>query len=245
MFYIRTYLIIVLIAIGGSCFAQSNKTGTWGLATLVLPGSTEHRWGGYAELQGRTDETLFRNFFYYEVKGGVSYNFDNNSYALIGTGHYTTYDYLDLDKGPLVKENRLWEQFTSVEFVGRVKLEHRYRVEQRWLNSDAGNTYRNRFRYRLNALVPINHAKFVPNTVFLSVFDEVFFNNKTPNFERNRICALLGYQFTKALNLQAGWINQFNNLPASSNDKNNMMVMVMYNIQRKKGNSGILPTTKD
>lgn len=241
MNFLKIALTCMLFNMAATGYAQSGKTGTWGLTTLVLPGSTEHRWGGYAELQGRTDETLFRNFFYYEVKGGVSYNFDNNAYALIGTGRYTTYDYQDLSKGPTVGETRLWEQFTSVQYISRVKLEHRYRAEQRWLNGD----YRNRFRYRLNALVPINHPKFDPETVFLSAFDEVFFNNNAPNFERNRVCALLGYQFTKALNLQAGWINQFNNTATGTNDKNNMMVMLMYTIQRKKGTPGILPTVKD
>ncbi|WDF54755.1 DUF2490 domain-containing protein [Mucilaginibacter sp. KACC 22063] len=240
MFYTRFFVVVFLICLSAKVFSQSNKTGTWGLATLILPGSTDHRWGGYAELQGRTDETLFRKFFYYEVKGGVSYNFDNNAYALIGTGRYTTYDYQDLGKGPITGETRLWEQFTSVQFVSRVKLEHRYRAEQRWLSG----VYRNRFRYRINALLPINHPKFDPNTVFLSVFDEVFFNNKAPNFERNRVCALLGYQFTKALNVQAGWINQFNNGTTISNDKNNMMLMVMYSIQRKKPGAQ-LPTIKD
>ncbi len=224
-------------------FAQSfSKTGSWGLITVVLPGSVEHRWGGYMELQTRTNEMLFKQFYYTEVKGGVSYNFTNNFSALIGTGRYTTYNYKDVDAGPTIKEDRLWEQFTLLEYFDRIKIENRVRIEQRWLNS----AYRNRFRYRLNLIVPFNHPKIQAGTVFTSVFDEVFFNNKAPNFERNRISATLGYQFTKAISLQAGWMNQYNNLPASTNDKNNMMVVFMYNIQRKKGpQHEQLPTTKD
>lgn len=239
----RYFLSAALLIITIRGFAQSyDKTGSWGLITVVLPGSVDHRWGGYTELQTRTNEMLYKQFYYYEVKGGVSYNFTNNFSTLIGTGRYTTYNYKDVDAGATVKENRLWEQFTLLAYLDRIKLENRVRIEQRWLNGD----YRNRFRYRLNALVPINHPTFIANTAFVSVFDEVFFNNDAPNFERNRISATAGYQFTKAISLQVGWINQYNNLPASTNDKNNMMAVFMYTIQRKKGpQREQLPTTKD
>ncbi|MCJ8211425.1 DUF2490 domain-containing protein [Mucilaginibacter sp. RS28] len=238
---IRLLVLLLLLVLVKNSYAQSAKPGTWGIATVILPGNKEQRWGGYAELQGRTDQTYFRKFFYYEVKGGVSYNFDDRAYVLLGTGRYTTYDYRDLGEGPQTTETRFWEQFTSVQFVGRVKFEHRYRVEQRWLNTG----YRNRFRYRINFLVPLNHAAFVPKTAFVSVFDEVFFTDKAPNFERNRISAALGYQFNKSLNLQAGWINQFNKTNVATNDKNNMLLMLQYVIQRKKGNATNLPSIKD
>jgi len=243
MFFKRIALIIVLFISANKCLAQSfDKAGSWGLITVVLPGSVDHRWGGYTELQTRTNDLFYKNFYYYEVKGGVSYNFTNNFAALLGTGRYTTYNYRDVDAGPTVKENRLWEQFTLLEYFDRIKIENRVRIEQRWLNGD----YRNRFRYRLNLIVPFNHPKIQQATVFASVFDEVFFNNKAPNFERNRIAATLGYQFTKAISLQAGWMNQYNNLPASTNDKNNMMMVFIYNIQRKKGPPHEqLPTIKD
>jgi Protein of unknown function (DUF2490) len=243
MFLKRILFTTVLFTVTISSFAQSfDKTGSWGLITVVLPGSVEHRWGGYMELQTRTNEMLFKQFYYTEVKGGISYNFSNNFSALVGTGRYTTYNYKDVEAGPTIKEDRLWEQFTLLEYFDRIKIENRVRIEQRWLNGD----YRNRFRYRLNLIVPFNHPKIQANTVFASVFDEVFFNNKEPNFERNRISATLGYQFTKAISLQAGWMSQYNNLPTSTNDKNNMMIVFIYNIQRKKGRQHEqLPTIKD
>lgn len=243
MFLKRITLAVVLFITTLSGFAQSlDKTGSWGLITVVLPGSVDHRWGGYTELQIRTNEMLYKQFYYFEVKGGVSYNFSNNFSVLLGTGRYNTYNYKDVGAGPTVKEDRLWEQFTLLEYLDRVKLENRVRIEQRWLNGD----YRNRFRYRLNAIIPFNHPKIQAGTAFASVFDEVFFNNKSPNFERNRVSATLGYQFTKTISLQAGWMNQYNNLPASTNDKNNMMMVFIYNIQRRKGpQHEQLPTTKD
>ena len=224
------------------CLAQSKKPGTWGLVTIVLPSNTDHRWGGYMEMQARTDEMFFGKLFYHELKGGVSYAIDNNYVALIGTGRYTTYDYLDFDKGPTITENRVWEQMTFTQYLSRIKIEHRYRVEQRWVNE----VYRNRFRYRLNLVVPLNEQKMKAGTAFISAFNEIFLNNKQPNFERNRVSTSLGYQFSKSITAQAGWVYQYNNTASGTNAKNNLIINFTYQIQRKKPNTHEeLPTLKD
>jgi hypothetical protein len=211
-------------------YSQSASTGTWGIATIVLPGSTEHRWGGYAEFQLRTDKPVFRDFFYDEVKAGISYTLDNNYVALLGAGRYSTYDYQDLDKGVQTAENRVWEQLTFTQYLSRIRIEHRYRAEQRWVN----DIYRNRFRYRLNAIVPLNRAKVAAGTFFLSAFDEIFLNNRAPHFERNRVSAAAGYQFSPAVSLQAGWLNQYNYSLSNAGAKNNAMLNFVYQILRKK-----------
>jgi len=232
--------LIVFIAVS-SAYAQDSKVGTWGIATVVLPGDSVHRWGGYAEFQTRTNGALSQ-FQYYEAKAGVSYDLDRNFTALFGTGTYHTYDFADLGKGPVTNEFRIWEQMTVNQFLDRFKFEHRYRVEQRWVNGD----YRNRFRYRLNMFIPLNNKKIIAKTWFLSIFDEVFFNNKAPNFERNRVSAALGYQFDKKWIAQAGWINQRNYTTTLSSGKNNIMLMLMYRISRKNAaEKEHVPTTTD
>ena len=225
----KFYLFLFVLIIGASgAKAQDSKTGTWGIATVVWPGDSSHKWGGYSEFQIRTN-TAFRQFQYYEAKAGVSYDLDKNFTALLGTGTYHTYDYTDLDKGPTTNEFRLWEQMTVNQFLDRLKFEHRYRIEQRWVNDD----YRNRFRYRLNMFIPLNNKKIVAKTWFISVFDEVFFNNRVPNFERNRISAALGYQFDKRWIVQAGGINQRNYTANQSSPQHNNNVMLMDRINRK------------
>jgi len=237
----RYYLIFLLICFSSITFAQNSKIGTWGIATVILPGDSSHKWGGYTEFQVRTNAVLSQ-FMYDEIKAGISYDIDKDFTALIGTGRYTTFDYQNVGAGPVTTENRLWEQITTNQFLYRLKLEHRYRVEQRWVNG----SYRNRFRYRLNVFVPFNHNKIVAKTWFFSAFDEVFLNNQVPNFERNRVSAALGYQFDKSWIFQAGWINQYNYTPDASNNKNNLMLILMYRIQRKNAvQREHLPTTSD
>jgi hypothetical protein len=239
--FMRVIAFAVLTICSFSVKAQDSKTGTWGIITVLMPGDSVHRWGGYSELQIRTNGA-FSQFQYYEAKAGVSYDIDKNFVALMGTGTYHTYDYLDLSKGPNTNEYRVWEQMTINQYLTPIKFEHRYRVEQRWVNGD----YRNRFRYRLNMFIPLNNTKIVAKTWFLSIFDEVFFNNKVPNFERNRISASLGYQFDKKWIVQAGWINQRNYVVNQSSAKNNIMLTLMYRINRKNAaQREHLPTTND
>lgn len=234
-------IFLLLTARSFRAHAQDSKVGTWGIATVVLPGDSSHKWGGYSELQVRTNGPLSQ-FQYYEAKAGVSYDLNKDFTALLGTGTYHTYDYADLGSGPNTNEFRLWEQMTVNQFLYRLKFEHRYRIEQRWVNGD----YRNRFRYRLNMFVPLNNTKIIAKTWFISVFDEVFFNNKAPNFERNRISAALGYQFDSSWIAQAGWINQRNYTTTQSSGKNNILLMVMYRINRKgAGQREHVPTTTD
>jgi hypothetical protein len=219
-------LLFSLFLVAFNSNAQNNKTGTFGIATIVLPGDSSHKWGGYAELQTRGDE-LFSNFFYYETKAGISYDLDKSFTALLGTGRYVTND--NPENLKVSTEFRLWEQMVDNQYLYRVKLEHRYRIEQRWVNG----LYRNRFRYRLNMFVPLNNTKIVAKTFFISVYDEVFLNNVAPNFERNRFSAALGYQFDNAINVQAGWLNQYNYTSTFAADKNNLAITFMYRINRK------------
>ena len=125
----------------------------------------------------------------------------------MGAGRYATYS----DKGNFAlpfdsEEFRIWQQVTMNQYLHRLKIEHRYRAEQKWVN----NKYRNRFRYRLNMMLPLNKAKLVAGSIYLNVYDEVFLNNEEPHFERNRFFAGAGYILTPVTTIQAGYVNQYN-----------------------------------
>ncbi|WP_345953300.1 DUF2490 domain-containing protein [Mucilaginibacter sp. PAMB04168] len=221
-------LIVIITAVKTYGQGTNHGLGSWNIITINLPGNTKHRIGGYFEAQNR-NYGVVSNFYYHEEKLGVSYNLDDNSFFLIGGGRYTTYGFDAVDEGPSATENRLWEQFTYNHYISRIKMEHRYRIEQRWVNS----AYRNRFRYRLNVFIPINKPALDPHTFFAAAFGEVFFNNNQPNLERNRFTPSLGYKFSKEFSFQAGYINQRDYDLASSADKNYLILTATYNILRK------------
>ncbi|WP_080057880.1 DUF2490 domain-containing protein [Spirosoma aerolatum] len=231
----------------------STPTGTWLIGTLVLPGG-EKKWGGFAEIQARGN-SIFQQFFYNELKGGVSYDVDKNFSLMVAGGRYATYDYQDLSAGPLNTEKRLWEQLTVNQYLSRLKFEHRYRIEQRWFTYRDGSTpFRNRIRYRFNTFIPLNKHTITDKTIFLSIYDEIFLNPVGPVFERNRFYVGAGYQFDSQWILQVGAVNQTNYNPATfesgvfspqtATGKNNLVIGLIYRLKRR-GDSEKLPTQPD
>ena len=225
--------------------------GSWLIGTVQLPGDATHKWGGFAEVQARTN-AVFHQYFYNELKAGGSFDIDPNFTVAIAGGRYSTSDYQDLGAGPLNVEKRLWEQLVLTQYSHRLKIEHRYRIEQRWLEFRDGSTeFRQRLRYRFNGFLPLNHKTIGPGTFFLSAYDEIFLNPKGPVFERNRVYGGLGYQFDKHFILQAGYVNQSNyNYTATQGQfvlqntaaKNNVVLGLTYKLLHK--NAGAQPTEK-
>lgn len=235
-------LCLVSQAVAQTGVDPSASAGSWLIATVQMPGG-EKKWGGYAEVQARSNG-LFQQYFYNELKGGISYDLNGNFSLMLAGGHYATYTYQDLSDGPLNTEKRLWEQFSINQYLARLKFEHRYRVEQRWFTFRDGSTpFRNRIRYRLNTFIPLNNRTVTAKTVFVSVYDEIFLNPRGPAFERNRLYGGVGYQFDKHWVMQLGLVNQLDYTPATFGSsvftpqttriKNNVVVGLTYRIPRR------------
>ena len=258
-FFLASALLLLLLASSARAQTPLNPVQPWGswlIATAQLPGNAEHRWGGYAEVQGRSNE-LGRRFFYYELKGGLSFDLDPNFTFLVGGGRYATSDYKDLSTGPLNQEKRLWEQLVLTQYSHRLKLEHRYRIEQRWFSfRDDSSSFRQRIRYRLNGFLPLNKKTITTGTFFLSAYNEIFLNPRGPVFERNRVYGGVGYQFSKHVIMQLGYVNQANyNYSTSQGQfifqntaaKNNIMLGFTYKLAHRTRPPGMekLPSQQD
>ena len=210
-------LLLFLLMPSRTIYAQTDKLGGWHIINLNY--HIDSTWVLYGEIQTRSQK-LTDDFYYHEVKGGIAYNFPKRNSLFIGLGDYVIYPYPGNFKSPATaKEFRIWEQFVLNNNVGRVKIEHRYRVEQRWVNND----YRNRFRYRLNPVVPLNHPAVIAHTLFITAFDEVFFTSQAPYFERTRFFAGAGYEFSKEFTVQLGFIRQFDYRTADNGSGKNFI----------------------
>lgn len=185
-------------------FSQQKNLGTWSVVNAQY--NVNKKWFLWGELQTRSQK-FYNNFFYYETKGGAGMYIGKDFSVLVGTGRYATYSSDGNFKKPFANEEfRFWQQLNMNNYVHRVKFEHRYRLEQRWLTNGG---YRNRYRYRLNTFLPLNNSKVTAKTFFLNAHDEIFFTNKKPHFERNRIFVGAGYMPAKNSTLMAGYMYQY------------------------------------
>lgn len=180
--------------------AQTPGLGTWNVLTGRF--NYNSKWNAFIELQLRSLQT-FNHFNYHEVKGGIGYAIHPTLTAVIGTGRYITYQLNDNFKTPfLVTENRLWQQLIWNQSFNNFRIEHRLRAEQRYTS----NGYRNRFRYRLSGIIPLNNKTITNKTLFINTSNEFHLNNEGVFFEQNRYYLGGGYNFNSQLSLQVGWI---------------------------------------
>ncbi len=225
-----------------SSHAQSNELGSWDIINFFYKPNTKFFY--YAEVQTRSQK-LVTDFYYHEFKAGMGMNFNKTHSVFAGIGDYTTYTYPgNYEKPMAAKETRLWEQLVLNNNIGRVKIEHRYRIEQRWINGD----YFNRFRYRINPIIPINHNKIIAKTFFATAFDEIFLTNEAPYFQRNRFFIGSGYQFTKFFALQLGWIRQYDyNATTGGVGKNYIQTTLLFVLDKSSKTNAVekLPSTLD
>jgi hypothetical protein len=183
--------------------AQSESLGSWNLLNLKY--SIDNRWSLFGEAQLRSLR-WYDDFHYYEYKGGFNYKVLPQVVLSLGAGSYQTYG-VDGDF-VLPKNNdefRLWPQLVISQSIGHVKIEQRYRSELRFTS----NGYRNRFRYRVGLNYPFGNKKQGVQPFQLSASNELFFTNKEPYFERNRLLLAVQYRLSPQLSLQTGYLYQF------------------------------------
>ena len=148
---------------------------------------------------------LVSNFNQLLPRVGLNYHIDKNTSLTAGYAFIPTQNVFDQGWGEeMVAENRIWEQFILKNVVNRVKIRHRYRLEQRWVKLGEKTTYKNRARYMLSVKLPISKNEDSP--LFISLYDEIFLNISDNPFDQNRLFAALGYQFNKQMNFQVGYL---------------------------------------
>ncbi len=183
--------------------AQKFDLGSWNI--LNMKSTFNEKWSLFGEGQIRSLK-FYKHFHYYEFKGGVNYKIEKNATISLAGGSYQTYR--EGGNFVLPKNNaefRLWPQLLLTQTIGKIKIEQRYRVEMRFTN----NGYRNRFRYRLGVAYPFGKENngYKPYQIVLN--NELFFTDKEPYFERNRINFAFNIKPTKTSSIQLGYLHQF------------------------------------
>ena len=122
--------------------------------------------------------------------------------------------------GQAEPENRLYEDVTLSDQLGRLGLSQRLRLEQRWLGArDASGNgpvqqweYQNRIRYQLAVEFPLQGATIDDKEFYLNAFDELFIgfgkNVGLNVFNQNRLSGGLGYQFAKNAKAELNYLYQ-------------------------------------
>lgn len=208
--------------------SPSGTTGNWFMGFNQT--RLHKNWSIHTEVQYRSFE-ITPNTEQLLLRGGINYHINNSALTSIGYAHITNFAFdKELLPGVQVSENRIWQQFLTRNNIGRCFFEHRYRLEQRWIQSNNNNRYLDRIRYLLRVTVPLNKKQIEKKTLFLSFYDEIFIHLTSTPFDRNRLYGAIGYQFLSNANIQLGCLAQtVNNIT-----KQYLQAAVFYNIDFRK-----------
>ena len=168
-------------------------------------------WGFYTEAQVRRADfgTQWQQLL---LREAVTYRFSPSVQVASGYGSIRSARYGDFPSAQPAFEHRAWEQLTVRNDVKPLELEHRYRVEQRWLQNfnasgDYSWRYQNRFRYQFKANLPVGPRWY------LTGGDELFIhfggNHGASLFDQNRAFAGMGYKVSARNRLEVTYMNQF------------------------------------
>lgn len=231
--------IVFLIILTTKTLAQNNF-GSWNVLNFNVKINT--KWNAFAESQLRS-LSFYNEFHYYEYKFGATYKISQNFSATAGVGSYNTYSEGGNFKLPSQnRETRTWLQINMKNPLEFMTFEHRYRAEQRFTS----NGYKNRFRYRLGATIPLNEKKVKPKVFYLLAWNEIFFTDNEPFFERNRFFIGCGYEFSEKVAIQTGYIHQFDYKINDETGRDFLNIALLYSIDlSKKATTDFTPSTTD
>ena len=201
---IRTILFVLVLAVLPKVStAQDSDLGNW----LVYIGSKQlnEKWNLHHEVQYRNYDAI-GDLEQLLLRTGLGYTFNNKSNLLLGYGYILSENYVGNSNDKVaVNEHRIFQQFITKQRLGKLGLQHRYRFEQRFAESD----YKMRFRYFLGLSYPLYSFGDSGKQLYASAYNEIFLNTKTSVFDRNRVYGGLGYKFSKKVKVELGYMNQF------------------------------------
>jgi len=220
-----TKLAFTVLSLGSIfTFAQKNDLGAWYMYFGNNKISKKLNW--HNEIQYRNFDAV-GDLEQLLIRTGIGYDLtENNNNVLLGYGFILSQPYVNGEKKENI-EHRIFQQYITKQKFGRFYLQHRYRLEERFLEDD----FRMRFRYMLGVNIPITQKEMLPKTLYASVYNEIFLHFNSRVFDRNRVYGALGYVINKNMRIEVGYMNQiqenrnrgqiqigfYNNIPFTKN----------------------------
>lgn len=214
------FTFLLFLSFSSFTLAQNSQFGNW----LIYFGNKEinSKLNWHHEVQYRNYNAI-GDLEQLLLRTGIGYNLtENNNNLLLGYGFIRSENYINDDKID-VNEHRIYQQFITKQEIGRVKVQHRYRLEQRWVDDQ---DFKMRFRYFLALNVPLNKKEMAAKTLYLSAYNELFINNKDNFFDRNRLYGGLGYKMNSNVRFELGYMNQF--FGSANRDQLNLIAFVNF-----------------
>ncbi len=238
---IRNMVIIgLLISISIVADAQVKETTSINQVWVGYFNQTRlsNKWGVWLDAHVRTKEDFFTNFSQAIIRAGLTYYVTEDAKLTAGYA-YVNHFPADNHKNISQPEHRPWQQIQWHTKFSKLRLMQWFRLEERFrhkiLNDNEladGYNFNFKLRYNFFAQLPLSKKRFQPNTLSFVVNDEVHvnFGKQIVNnyFDQNRFFLGFNYHVNKHDNLQFGYMNLFQQLPAGNRYRSLQVARVFY-----------------
>ena len=195
-------------------------------------------WGLWSDLQLRTKKDFVNDFSQGIIRLGITYYVSNTTKLTAGYAYIHHYPN-DNHKNVAQPEHRPWQQVQWHTTYGKKKMMQWFRLEERYrrkiLNDSTlagGNNFNFKLRYNFFFDIPLSSEGIKPGKFSFVINDEVHINFGKQivynYFDQNRFFLGIKYQTNGHDNLQAGYMNLFQQLPAGNKYKNNHVIRISY-----------------
>lgn len=154
------------------------------------------------------------------LRPGLNYQVNPHLMLTAGYAFVRTSRYGDFPAAAAFPEHRIFEQGLIKHKLGKIPLQHRLRLEQRFVGrvpapvADVeGWETRNRFRYMLRGDIPLPFRSHGQKRFGIALYDEIFYqfgaNRGVRYLDQNRAYGALTYKLTKTNRLEFGYLHQY------------------------------------
>jgi hypothetical protein len=233
-------LLLSLLFITSVLGAQTKHTEHIQQVWLAYNNQTRfsNKWGAWADLHLRTKEDFFTNFSQSIIRVGLTYYLKDEVKVTVGYA-YVNHFPADNHKNISQPEHRPWQQLQWHTRYPKLRLMQWLRLEERFRRKIASNDqlaegYNFNFRLRYNFLsqFPLSKRAFQAKTLSFVLNDEIHINfgKQIVNnyFDQNRFFLGFAYHVNSHDNVQFGYMNVFQQLPAGNQYRSIHVARVYY-----------------
>ena len=197
-----------------------------------------NKWGIWTDFHLRTKEEFVNNFSQSIARVGLTYYITDATKLTAGMAYVSIYP-SEANKNVTQPELRPWQQiqwhtnYRKNKMMQYIRLEERFR--RKVLNdSTLGDGYNFNYRVRYNIWyeIPLSKKGVVPKTFSLVLNDELHINFGEEvvynYFDQNRLFVGFKYQVSERSNLQAGYMNLFQQLGSGNKYRNINAIRINY-----------------
>lgn len=238
MLTVRLFKIILLISLwGGTAKAQKQFSGWLASFNTIKTGK---KTSIHADVQFRSNNN-WKQIQTILLRPGINYHVNKKLTLSAGYAYIRNRKVVG-DIAGHIPEHRIWEQLLYNHEWKKLRISHRFRIEQRFIGKTVvlgnplsdGPNYANRFRYFLRNILPLKKEASFSKGPFLALQNELFLNfgDKAPvngkTFDQNRFYLAIGHRLNSAFDLELGYMNQYINGRNSQFTNNHILQLATY-----------------